>query len=296
MVLLDRVFERIDEFDIVHFHIDYLHYPLSRLCPTPRLTTLHGRLDLAELFPLYERFVHEPIVSISNSQRTPLPWANWLGTVYHGLPTNLLTFHPHCEDYLAFVGRISREKRLDRAIEIAQRCGRKLKVAAKVDNADRKYFEQQIETLLQEPNVEFVGEVNERQKDEILGNASALLFPIDWPEPFGLVMIESMACGTPVVAWHEGSVPEVLDEGLTGFVCESIEQAVSAVDRIDELDRAECRRVFERRFSAERMAQDYVDIYQHVLEQTTSAGLADNGRNHSGARSVLHSRDVVASG
>src|SRR5262249_30015684 len=248
----------------------YLHYPLSRASNTPHVTTLHGRLDLPELAVLYRRFRDVPLVSISDSQRQPLPRVNWQGTVYHGLPADLYDFNARRGSYLAFIGRISPEKRVDRAIEIARRCQVPLKIAAKVDPTDRKYYEREIEPLLDQPGVEFIGEIGEHQKSEFLGGALALLFPIDWPEPFGLVMIESMACGTPVVAWHCGSVPEVLDEGVTGFICDSMDEAVGAVGRAGRLDRARCRRQFESRFLVSRMAEDYLRIYQHLVDQGRS--------------------------
>jgi glycosyltransferase involved in cell wall biosynthesis len=294
MVLLDQVFEQIKEFDIVHFHIDYLHYPLSRDSKAPHVTTLHGRLDLPELATLYRRFADVPLVSISDAQRRPIAWANWQGTVHHGLPRDLYEFHPAPGKYLAFIGRISPEKRVDRAIEIACLSGLPLKIAAKVDPADRKYYEQEIRPLLDRPGVEFIGEIGEHQKSDFLGNALALLFPIDWPEPFGLVMIESLACGTPVVAWRCGSVPEVIDEGVTGFICDSIDRAAEAVERVRQLDRAGCRRQFESRFLVGRMAADYVRIYERLIHKGKSSETAGYGRSHPGPGPVLHSRDVVA--
>lgn len=274
MIMLDQVGEHLGEFDVIHFHTDYLHFPCSRFFHMPRMTTLHGRLDLPDLKPLYRRFVHEPVISISNSQRTPLQFANWLGTVYHGLPAELCTFHDRPlknDPYLAFVGRISPEKRPDRAIEIAQRCGIKLKIAAKVDDADRDYYEREIRPLLSTPGVEFVNEVDDRERDDFVGNAIALLFPIDWPEPFGLVMIESLGCGTPVVAWRCGSVPEIITDGTTGFICESIDEAVGAVGRISELSRAECRREFESRFRDDRMTREYVQHYEFLVASQSRA-------------------------
>jgi glycosyltransferase involved in cell wall biosynthesis len=269
-VLLERVFASADEFDIVHFHCDYLHYPWSRRQPCCRVTTLHGRLDLPDLVPIYREFSDEPLVSISNDQRRPLSWANWQRTVYHGLPDALYRFHGKPKEYLAFLGRISPEKRVDRAIEIAGRVGMKLLVAAKVDAADREYFEQCIEPLLRKNRslVEFIGEIGDDAKDDFLGNARALLFPIDWPEPFGLVMIEAMACGTPVIAFRHGSVPEVIDNGTTGFVVDDIQQAVQAVERVGGLSRADCRRTFERRFSVRRMTDDYLTVYRCLAERT----------------------------
>jgi glycosyltransferase involved in cell wall biosynthesis len=265
VLLLELVSRHAREFDVIHYHIDYLHYPLSRARPHPHVTTLHGRLDLPDLVPLYDEFADMPVVSISNSQREPLPQANWQSTVYHGLPVDLLSFHPKAGSYLAFVGRISPEKGVDRAIEIAERSGLTLKVAAKVDDADKKYFDQHIKPLLKSSLVEFIGEISDAEKDEFLGNAYALLFPIDWPEPFGLVMIEAMACGTPVIAFPGGSVGEVMEDGRTGFVVPGIDAAVDAIDRVAGLDRRICRAVFERRFTAERMARDYVRVYEDVL-------------------------------
>jgi glycosyltransferase involved in cell wall biosynthesis len=263
LMMLDEVRRRSHEFDVLHFHMDLLHFPGFTDIAPRTVTTLHGRLDLPDLQPFYDRFHDFPLVSISNDQRRPLPNANWVGNVYHGLPPELLRFSASGHrGYLAFLGRISPEKRPDRAIEIARRAGLPLRIAAKVDNADREYFERQIQPLLADPLVEFIGEIGESQKSEFLGNARALLFPIDWPEPFGLVAIEAMACGTPVIAFARGSVPEVIEDGLTGFVVNNIDDAVRAVRRLDELDRHEVRGRFEQRFSAARMARDYLQIYQ----------------------------------
>jgi glycosyltransferase involved in cell wall biosynthesis len=206
------------------------------------------------------------MISISNAQRTPWPCANWQGTIYHGLPQDLFRFHPEPGNYLAFLGRASPEKRVDRAIEIAKRVGMPLKIAAKVDRADRRYFKREIEPLLKDPHIEWLGEISDKDKDEFLGNAYALLFPIDWPEPFGLVMIESMACGTPVIAYACGSVPEVMDDGVTGFVVNDIEQAVEATRRVRDLSRAKCREIFEKRFAASRMANDYINVYTRLAD------------------------------
>jgi glycosyltransferase involved in cell wall biosynthesis len=264
--MLERVFQRANDFDVIHFHVDYLHFPLSRVYQHPHVTTLHGRLDLPELPSLYQEFDDMPVVSISDAQREPLPGANWVGTVHHGLPLDLLTPHPEPGDYLAFLGRISPEKRVDRAIEVATRLGLPLRIAAKVDGADYEYYSKEIHPLIEDqPLVRFIGEIGEREKDAFLGNAIALLCPIDWPEPFGLVMIEALACGTPVVAFSHGSVPEVVDHGVTGFVVHSIDEAVEALRKIPTLRREHCRGVFEERFSAERMAWDYVEIYRRVL-------------------------------
>lgn len=260
---IEQVRRRTDEFDIVHFHSDFMHLPLARgLLDGRAVTTMHGRMDLPDYAPLFGEFADAPLVSISNHQRQPLPKANWIGTVYHGLPANVCRFNPQPRgDYCAFLGRISPEKRPDRAIEIARRAGMRLKIAAKVDAADELYFRTHIEPLLAQPHVEYVGEIAEHQKSEFLGNAKALLFPIDWPEPFGLVLIEAMSCGTPCIAWRAGSVPEVVDHGVSGFIVDSIDEAVDALRRVSMLDRAAVRARFERRFSAERMARHYLDLY-----------------------------------
>ncbi len=267
MYMLDELRKRARQFDIVHFHIDYLHYPLVRALGLPHLTTLHGRQDCWDLVRLYAAFPEMPLVSISNAQRRPVPVANWVGTVYHGLPADLYPFSAEGGDYLVFLGRICAEKGADRAIEIATRAGRELLIAAKVDKADREYFDNRIRPLLARPNVHFIGEVNDREKGELLGGALGLLFPIDWPEPFGLAMIESMACGTPVIARPCGSVPEVIDEGISGRLVDSIDEAVAAVDTLASLDRGAVRRQFEARFSAARMAADYLAIYRTLVER-----------------------------
>ena len=265
-LMLEEVFKRTSQFDLVHFHIDYLHFPLSRRSRISQLTTLHGRLDLPDLAPLYRRFRDMPLVSISDAQRRPIPWAQWMGTVYHGLPEDLFKFHEARGDYLAFLGRVSPEKRVDRAIEIAKRTGMPLKIAAKVDKADRDYFENVIKPMLDSSVVQFIGEIGGKEKEEFLGKAYALLFPIDWPEPFGLVMIEAMACGAPVIAWTHGSVPEIMEDGA-GFVVDSVEEAARAVERLASFDRRRCRDVFEKRFTAARMARDYVNIYERLPEK-----------------------------
>ena len=268
-VMLEEVFEMAGFFDIIHFHIDYLHFPLSRRHATPQLTTLHGRLDIADLTPLYQTFAEMPVVSISNHQRTPLPDANWQATIYHGLPTDLYACGGNeTRDYLAFLGRISPEKRPDRAIEIAGRAGMKLKIAAKTDAVDRLYMEQVIEPLLRRAPVDFIGEIDQNAKNNFLANAYALLCPIDWPEPFGLVMIEAMACGTPVIAFHCGSVPELLEEGITGFIVDDIEGALAAIEKIQGFDRKRCREVFEKRFSAARMVEGYLRIYRRLIKSS----------------------------
>ena len=265
LIMLEEVRRRAEEFDVLHFHMDMLHFPIFRHMAHHTLTTLHGRLDLPDLQPFYRKFPEFPLVSISSTQRRPMPPVNWAGTVQHGLPLDLLRFNPSPQgDYLAFLGRIAPEKRPDRAIEIARRVGRKIRIAAKVDGADRQYFERNIRSLLDDPLVEFIGEIGEERKSEFLGNASALLFPVDWPEPFGLVMIEAMACGTPVIAYPNGSVPEVIDEGVTGFMVSNIEEAVAATLEARHLDRAAIRRCFEYRFSVARMARDYVTLYRKL--------------------------------
>jgi glycosyltransferase involved in cell wall biosynthesis len=263
--MLEQVVKQAHQFDVVHFHIAQLHFPIARRSLPSHLTTLHGRLDLPELVPLYEEFSDIPCVSISEAQRAPLPRAHWVATVHHGLPPDLLPFQPERGAYLAFLGRISPEKRVDRAIAIARACGQPLRIAAKVDPADADYFEHEIRPLLDDPLVDFIGEIGDDEKPEFLGRARALLFPIDWPEPFGLVMIEALACGTPVIAFRGGSVAEVIDHGLTGFVVESLDEAIAATDRIDTLDRRVCRTVFEQRFTVARMAADYVDLYARVM-------------------------------
>jgi glycosyltransferase involved in cell wall biosynthesis len=265
VVLLEHVFQQASAFDLMHFHIDYLHFPLAVRQHIPTVTTLHGRLDLPDLISVYQMFPTMPVVSISDSQRAPLPWLPWLGTVYHGLPADLYTFRETPGTYLAFLGRISPEKGVDQAIAIAQRVGMPLKIAAKVDRADRAYFQEVVQPLLHNSLVEYVGEVDEGNKNAFLGQAYALLFPIDWPEPFGLVMIEALACGTPVIAYARGSVPEVIEDGVTGWIVEGMEEAVQAVARVSALSRARCRQVFEERFSASRMARDYLRIYKKLL-------------------------------
>jgi len=277
ILMLGLVYERMDEFDVVHFHCDYLHFPWSRHRDVPSLTTLHGRLDLPDLAPLYREYSDLPLVSISGSQRTPLPWANWIDTVSHGIPLTLHAPREESGEYLVFLGRISSEKRVDRAVEIAGHAGLPLKIAAKVDPADRAYHAE-VRHLLERPGVEFVGEVNDREKSELLGGARALLFPIDWPEPFGLAMIEAMACGTPVIAWRCGSVPELVDPGVTGFVVDSIDDAVAAVERARTLDRRACRLRFEERFTADLMAQRYVECYRRLQDRrhARSAGRSDS--------------------
>jgi glycosyltransferase involved in cell wall biosynthesis len=265
---LEQVRRRAGEFDVVHFHNDFAHFPLTRWTfPAAAVTTLHGRLDIPDYKPLFEAYSDLPLVSISNHQRLPLGDMNWAGTVHHGLPAHVCPFNPEpAGDYLAFVGRISPEKRVDRAIEIARRAGVRLRIAAKVDSADQAYFRRVIEPMLSDPHVEFIGEITERQKGDFLGNARALLFPIDWPEPFGLVLIEAMSCGTPVIAWRCGSVPELVEPGVTGFIVTSIHEAVDAVHRLPMLDRRAVRQHFEQRFTARHMANDYLAIYSRLAK------------------------------
>ena len=264
---VERVYDMADEFDVIHFHNDYVHYPVSAREGRRHISTLHGRLDHPDLMPLYRQYWDFPLVSISDSQRAPIAWANWFGTVYHGMPNDLYQARTEPGGHLAFLGRFSPEKGPERAIEIAERAGMKLKIAAKVDNEDRAYFEAEIKPLLAKPHVEFVGEIGQAEKNEFLGNATALLFPIDWPEPFGLVMIEAMACGTPVIAWNRGSVPEVMKDGVSGFVVEGLDQAVEAVGRLHEVSREACRHYFESRFTTEQMADGYLRLYEMLLHE-----------------------------
>jgi glycosyltransferase involved in cell wall biosynthesis len=263
--MIELIYRRKDEFDVIHFHIDYFPLSLFGRQKVPFLTTLHGRLDIQEFVDVYSTFPDAPFVSISDSQRRPVPNLNWVRTVLHGMPAELLTPRPVKQEYAAFLGRISPEKGVDRAIRIAGKGGLKLRIAAKVDNADKEYYDTLIKPLIQgNPDVEFIGEINDSQKPGFLSGAHALIFPINWPEPFGLVMIEAMACGTPVIAFNHGSVPEVIDDGLTGFIVDDIGQAVNAVSRLHTLDRTRVRATFDRRFTARRMAEDYVDLYREL--------------------------------
>ena len=276
MLMLDQVRERADEFDILHFHIDQFHFPIFRNIAHRTLTTLHGRQDLPDLQALYRGFGEMPLVSISNAQRRPCGAANFMATVYHGIPTDLhVAKVDRREGYLAFLGRICPEKRVDHAIAIARAAGLPLKIAAKVDKVDEQYFREAIVPLLNGPDIEFVGEINEQAKTAFLGDASVLLFPIDWPEPFGLSLIEAMACGTPVVAFRRGSVPEVVDDGVTGRIVDSLEEAVAVLPEVLALDRRAVRRRFEERFSAERMARDYLKVYRSMLTVPSRPGLGD---------------------
>jgi glycosyltransferase involved in cell wall biosynthesis len=268
MVMLDHARWRADEFDVLHFHIDYLHYPLFKELARRTVTTAHGRQDMPDLPVVYAAFPKFGLVSISDAQRRPWPHGSWLRTIHHGVPAHLYPFAPNANaSYLAFLGRICPEKRPDRAIEIAKRASLPLKIAAKVDRIDRTYFDEEIRPLLDHPLIDFVGEISEQEKGAFLSGALAVLFTIDWPEPFGLVMIEAMACGTPVIAWRRGSVPEVIEHGLSGFIVDDVEQAVQAVDRLDNLDRKQIRSRFEQRFTAERMAKDYIAVYGSLVPE-----------------------------
>jgi glycosyltransferase involved in cell wall biosynthesis len=267
VLLLEEVHRRAASFDVIHYHTDNIHLNLARREATPTIVTLHGRLDTPGLDALYREFDEIPLISISHAQRRPLASAHWLATVYHGLPLELHPFSDGPGKYLAFLGRIAPEKGVDDAIRIARAAGIPLRIAAKVDPADRDYFAAEIEPLIEEPAVRFIGEIDETQKSEFLGNAAALLFPIRWPEPFGLVMIEAMACGTPVIAYRRGSVPEIIDEGVTGLIVESPDEAIDAVQRVRDLDRQACRKRFERRFSATVMASGYRQIYAALLQE-----------------------------
>jgi glycosyltransferase involved in cell wall biosynthesis len=272
---LAEVRRRADDFDVIHFHTDMIQFPMFEDMAGKTLTTLHGRLDLKDLAAVYQRWPQFPLVSISDDQRRPLPFVNWAATVHHGLSAELFQPSLHTQGYLAFLGRISPEKRPDRAIAIATAANRPLRIAAKVDNADRTYFEDEIEPLMANPLVDYIGEIGDDRKSAFLGGADALLFPIDWPEPFGLVMIEAMACGTPVIAWDNGSVREVIDPGLTGFIVRSEDEAVAAVARLPELDRAAIRARFEERFSAIAMARRYLGIYERLAHAGKSTTLTE---------------------
>ncbi len=278
-LMLEDVYRRVGQFDVVHFHLDYLHFPMTRRQGITHVTTLHGRLDLPQLPPLYDEYHDMPVVSISDSQRSPLPRASWTATVPHGLPLDLHRAG-NGGDYLVFIGRISPEKRLDRAIAIAEATGLGLKVAAKIDSVDADYFKREIAPLMTKRCVEFLGEVDETQKGELLRGARGVLFPVDWPEPFGLVMIEAFACGTPVIAFRNGSVPEVIDEGVTGFIVDDLDDAIAAVGKLGELSRRAIRERFEERFSAARMARAYVDIYRNLID--TRSTRAESGLSHPG--------------
>jgi glycosyltransferase involved in cell wall biosynthesis len=273
-VMLARIADHASRFDVVHTHIDWVHVPLLRRLGVPFVTTLHGRLDLPELNGSFERcFAEAPFVSISDAQRAPLPRARWVGTVYHGLPKNLLKPNFAPQGYLAFLGRIAPEKGPEAAISLARAAGLPLKIAAKVDRVDKAYFEEKVQPLIDGKHIDLVGEIDEWQKADFLGNAAALLFPISWPEPFGLVIIEAMACGTPVIAFRCGSVPELIEEGVTGFIVDSHDEALGAIARLAMVDRCAVRAHFERRFTARRMAQDYVRIYKALIQPSVRHSL-----------------------
>ena len=278
VLMIEKVLSQAENFDVIHFHTDYLHFPYARREQLPCVTTLHGRLDIPDLTPLYREFRELPLVSISDAQRAPLSWANWVGTVHHGMP--IKTLRPNYKpegDYLAFLGRVSPEKGLDRAIEIAIRSEMPLRIAAKVDRADRDFFEAKIKPSLDHPLIQFIGEIGNSEKSEFLGNAAALLFPINWPEPFGIAMIEAMACGTPVIACPSGSVPEIVYPGISGFLVRDVDEGVEAVKCIARIDRKKCRRHFELHFSDERMARDYLKIYQQLLSPKSSSISVEEG-------------------
>jgi glycosyltransferase involved in cell wall biosynthesis len=272
--MIETVWQDADEFDIVHFHLDYLPFSQIRRLETPAVTTLHGRLDIPDLYPLFREFDDMRLISISDAQRAPMPWAGWLTTVHHGLPEDLYQPAYSAGTYLAFLGRISPEKRVDRAIEVSGKVGMPLRIAAKIDETDRAYFDSQIRNLLADSDAEFIGEIGESEKSEFLGGAAALLFPIDWPEPFGLVMIESMACGTPVIAFRGGSVAEIIDDGVTGFIVDNVDEAVKAVQRIPSLDRRACRQRFQERFTARRMCEQYLAAYELGIREKKARSAA----------------------
>lgn len=277
ILMMEQVFSEAASFDLIHCHVDYIHFPLVRRAEVPCVSTLHGRLDIPDLVHVYQTFREQPLVSISDSQRAPLPWANWQATVHHGMPRRSLTFRKGEGQYLAFLGRVSPEKGLDEAIKIACRAGIPLKIAAKIDQADRVYYENQIKPLLKCSLVEFIGEIGNDEKNAFLGNAAALLFPINWPEPFGLVMIEALACGTPVIAYRKGSVPEIIQDGSSGFVVDDAEGAVDAIHKLNQIDRRRCRKHFENHFTDERMAGDYVSIYQRLVRGEASGLTVSHG-------------------
>jgi glycosyltransferase involved in cell wall biosynthesis len=274
-IQMEQVAAEASRFDVIHFHTDYLHFAVSRRESVCHATTLHGRLDLPDLVPLYETYREMPVISISASQREPLPWLNWQGTVHHGFPSDYYDLHTKHAGYLAFLGRVSPEKGLDEAIHIARRTGIPLKIGAKVDHADRAYYESKIKPLLESADIEFLGEIGYPDTEDLLGGAMALLFPIQWPEPFGLVMIEAMACGTPVIAYNRGSVPEVLEHGVSGMIVNNLEEAVEAVRDIECLSRKGCRRAFEDRFTVQRMVKDYLKIYTRLGRLSWQRSISD---------------------
>ena len=276
LVMLDQVHRRADEFDVLHFHIDFLHFPMFRRLAHKCVTTLHGRQDLPDFRPAYRAFPELKLVSISDNQRRPIADSNFVATIHHGMPRNLIPPGDGSGDYLAFVGRISPEKRPDRAIEIAKRAGLRLKIAAKIDRADAAYFNEHIKALLDDPLIEFVGEITDGDKPAFFGGARALLFPVDWPEPFGLVMIEAMAAGTPVIAWRNGSTPEVIEDGRSGFLVDNVEGAVAAVEAAAALPRAGVRAAFERRFTSDRMVRDYLRVYEGLVATSRARSVRES--------------------
>ncbi|PWU00227.1 MAG: glycosyl transferase [Candidatus Melainabacteria bacterium] len=265
MLMLEKISQMAADFDLVHFHLEYLHLSSARKLPIPSLTTMHGRLDMSYLLPIFDEFSKAPLVSISNAQRRPVPWLNWQDTIYHGLPLNTYSFVEEPQNYALFLGRICPEKGVDRAIEIARTAGVPLKIAAKVDPVDREYYRDVIKPLLQGSDVEYIGEVGESVKNELIGGACALLHPIDFPEPFGIVLIEALACGTPIVAYRRGSIAEVIEEGVTGFICDDIQAAVVALHKVQKLNRRACRDAFEKRFTSRHMVRDYIQTYERLL-------------------------------
>jgi glycosyltransferase involved in cell wall biosynthesis len=281
-----------ERFDVIHSHLDYLSFPMSRRCATPVLTTLHGRLDLPELIPIFQEYAEMPVVSISDAQRIPLPEANWQATVYHGLP-DLYTFHPNHGSYLAYLGRICPEKRPDHAIEIAKRVGIPLRIAAKVDPVDREYFETQIAPLLNHPLIEYLGEITDAEKCDFLGEATAVLCTYDWPEPFGIVLIEALACGTPVYAYRRGSIPEIIEDGVTGFICDNLDDMVASIDRLPLIQRQRCRDSFETRFTAKRMVQDYLTVYERMVAVAQPRGFLNDRTSHLFSRRRMTTTELV---
>ena len=295
IAMIEDVFRMAEDFDLIHYHTDYLHLPFAMRHSTPHLTTVHGRLDIPDLRNVYRRFPDAPTASISHAQRIPLPWINWRGTVHHGLPRDLYSYQSEAGEYLTFLGRIAVEKRPDRAIEIAELAGRRLRIAAKVSKTDQGYFDTVVSPLLNKPHTEFIGEIGESEKQEFLGNALALLLPIDWPEPFGLVMIEALACGTPIIAFRGGSVPEIVEHGETGFIVDTVEEAVEAVGRIGEISRHRCRRAFEERFTATQMARAYLDLYRSVSDRpVTFSDERPNVGSHPDRGEILSARNIRA--
>src|SRR5262245_59921513 len=278
-MLMEQAWGKPGEFDIVHSHLDFLGFPLARRNPTPTVTTFHGRLDLPELQPVFRKYAEMPMVSISDAQRKPVSWANWQATVYHGLPRDLYNLGTNHKGYLAFLGRIAPEKRPDHAIELAKRVGIPLRIAAKVDPMDQEYFHTKIEPLLSDPLIEYLGEITDAEKNEFLGQAMALVCPYDWPEPFGLVLIDALACGTPVLAYRRGSIPELIEDNVTGCICEGVDSMAAAVQRVLEIDRQRCRSTFEERFTVSRMAQDYLRVYQQLLMKDREVESVSNGHH-----------------